>query len=124
MDLTRGVALPDDEGRAAGGVVGAGDAGGEGHMDNVLALLAEGAEIIHILGDIDLRGLGHGPFGHAAVKLLGGHGGAQIVGIEHIVHHVVEADVFDVDAVKMLLAQIGGGAAAEDIISHGSVSFR
>ena len=81
-------------------------------MDNILALLAEGAEVIHILCDIDLRGLGHGAFGHAVIKLLGGHRGAQVVGIEHIVHHIVEADVLDIDAFKMLLRQIGGGAAA------------
>jgi hypothetical protein len=87
-------------------------------MDNILPLFADGAEIVHIPGDVDLRRFGLGAPGHAVIELLGRQGLAQVVWIIHAVQHIVKADVSDPDALKMLLCQIRCGAAAQNIIRH------
>ena len=117
-DLPIRVALLEDHGCILRGVDGTGDAGGKGHVNDVLALLQEGREEVHILADAHLRGAGIGALGHAVVKLIKGDRLPQVVGILHTVQAVVEADIGDADRVKMLLGQISRGAASQNI-GHG-----
>ena len=122
VDLPLRVALGEDVGGVAGGVDGAGNAGGEANVHDVLPLLQERHKGVHILGHADLGGLGVRALAHAVIELLKGDGLAQIVRVLHPVQGIVEADIVDMDLFKVLLAQIGGGAAAEDI-AHGEGSF-
>ena len=124
VDLALREALHGDVRGVAGGIDGGGDAGGERDVHDVLALLEEGREIVQILLNADLGGLGVGALLHQTVEILEGQALPQIVRIVLAVEDIVEADVMDVDRFKMLLAQIGGGAAAEDIVGHGWISSR
>ena len=92
-------------------------------MDHVQPLLEKAGEMLHVLGDAHLRGAGVGSGRHFGVELVKGHGLAEVVEILHAVEGVVEADIADAARFKMLFAQIGGGAAAENI-AHGRSSFR
>ena len=87
-------------------------------MHDVLSLLQEGREGVHVLCHADLGGLGVRPVCHPGIKLLKGDALAQIVRVFHAVQRIVEADVVDMDGFEVLLAQVGGGAAAENV-AHG-----
>ncbi len=92
-------------------------------MHHVLALFQEGGEEIHVFRDVDLRGAGVGAFAHAPVKFVKGDRLAQVVGVLCTVKGIVKADVTDADALKVLLGQVGGGAAAQNILAHNSHPF-
>ena len=123
IDLPLRVALGEDVGGVAGGIDGAGDARGQAHVHDVLPLLQEGGEGVHVLGHADLGGLGVRALAHPVVELFKGDALSQVVGILHPVQGIVEADVVDMNGLEMLLAQIGGGAAAQNI-AHGKSPFR
>ena len=93
-------------------------------MDNILALLQEGGKVVHILADAHLGGAGVRALAHGVVKLIKGHAPAQIVRIFLLVQEVVEANIMNVPARKMLVGQIRSGAAAQNIIAHNDSSFQ
>ena len=92
-------------------------------MDNVLPLLQEGGKVIHILADAHLGRAGIRALAHGLIKLIEGHALTQIVRVFLVVQEVVEADIMNVPAFKMLMGQIGSGAAAQNIITHEVSSF-
>ena len=92
-------------------------------MDQVQPLLQELAEIIHIFRDVHLGGAGVGPVFDAVIEHVKGYALPQIVQVFLAVYKIVEADVLDIPLLKMLLAQVGGGAAAENIICHNHFPF-
>ena len=106
------------QGGVAGGVYGAGDAGGQAHMDNIQPLLQKGRKIVHIFGDVHLGCTGVRASFYSGVKLVKGHASAQIVRIFHAVNGIMEANIMYVAALKMFLCQVGGGAAAQNIVTH------
>ena len=112
-----------DKGRVPCRVHRAGQAGGQAHMDNVLPLLQEGGEVVHIFADAHLGRAGIRPLAHGLIKLIEGHALTQIVRVFLVVQEVVEADIMNVPAFKMLMGQIGSGAAAQNIITHEVSSF-
>jgi hypothetical protein len=93
-------------------------------VDNVLALFQKLAEIVHVLGDVYLRGAGIGTFCNAIVKDVKGHTLAQIVNVFLAVNGVVEADVGNLACFELLLCKIGCGAAAKYVIGHGGLLSR
>ena len=106
------VALPHDARRVHRRVPGAGDARREADVQDVAPLRRDGLKIIEILRNADLRGLCIGALRHQTVKLREGDRLAQVIRVLHAVQAVVEADVADAAPGKMLLRQVGGGAAA------------
>ena len=92
-------------------------------MDHVQPLLQKAAEIIHIFGDVHLRGAGVSSIFDAVIEHVKGHALPQIVQVFLAIYKIVEADVLDIPLLKMLLAQVGGGAAAKNIIGHNHFPF-
>ena len=84
-------------------------------MQHVLARLQELLEVGLVLIGVHLGGLSRRAVLHGLVELIEGHGLAQIVAVQLAVQLVVEADVGNVARFKVLLAQVGRGAAADDI---------
>ena len=105
-------------GGAAGGIYGAGYAGGQAHVHNVLALLQKLCKIVHIFGNVDLGGQSFRAPAHCVVEVRKRYRLPQIVVIIFPVEAVMEADVMDIPCLKMLLCQIRCGAAAENVIAH------
>ena len=87
-------------------------------MQDVLALLEKRGEIIHELRDVHLRSARVGAVCHGGIEFIKRHRFAQIVRVVHAVKLVVEADIRNVTLLKMLLGQVGGGAAAQYKIGH------
>ena len=107
----------------AGGVVGAGNAAGKRQMQHVLAFLEETFKVGGVFFGVDMGGAGIRAIRHGLIELVKGDGLAQIVAVGLAIQHEVEADVVDITRSKMLGAQVGGGAAAQNEISHGSHSL-
>ena len=122
VDLPVGELLPGDEGGAGGGVIGAGQAGGQADMQDVLAALQNGGEQIQILGDVHLRGAGLGAVGHGLIEDGEGDRLAQIVGVGLAVQGEVEAGILNITGGKMLVSQVGCGAAGQCVRCHESSS--
>ena len=118
VDLPVGELLAGDQRGAGSGVIGAGQAGGQADMQNVLTALQNGGEKIQILGDVHLRGAGFRAIGHGLIENGEGNGLAQIVGIGLSVQGEVEADVLNITGGKMLAGQIGCGAAGQCVRRH------
>ena len=72
-------------------------------MQNVLALVEVGSEVVYVLCDIDLCGLGFGALCHQLVKLIERDGLAEIVKTLLTVQEIVEAYIFNFSCVKMFL---------------------
>ena len=62
IDSALRIALPKNRGGIPGGIDGAGDAGGQAHVDDILSVLQERRKEIDILGDIHLGRAGIGAF--------------------------------------------------------------
>ena len=65
----------------AGGIVGAGDAAGQRHVQDIQPLLQKRGEIGDVLIHVDLRGTGLRAVRHRLIEGVKGHGFAQIVTI-------------------------------------------
>ena len=123
IDIPLGKAFLDDKRRVPCRVDRAGQAGGQAHMDNILALLQEGGKVVHIFADAHLSGAGVRALAHRIVKLGKRHALTQIVGVFLPIQEVVEADIMNVPAFKMLVGQVCSGAAAQNIVTHKGSSF-
>jgi len=71
-------------------------------MYNVFSLIEKTAEIGYILLHIDLRGLGIRTICHGLIELIKGNGPAQIIGIRNPIQFIMEADIGNISALKML----------------------
>ena len=91
-------------------------------MQDVPAALQNRGEQIQILGDVHLRGAGLGAVGHGLIEDGEGDGLAQIVGIGLAVQGEVEAGVLNITGGKMLVGQVGCGAAGQCVRCHESSS--
>ena len=91
-------------------------------MENILTLGQKALEVLKVFGYIDLSGTGIRALSHALIELFKGHCLAQIVRVFNIVHEIVEAEIFNIAAVKMLLGKVSGGTAAQYEITHRSVT--
>ena len=117
-DLPLGVLLEQEVSRRTGGVVDAGDARGQGQVQDVLPLFEERREVVDELFDVDLGRAGHGAVCHLLVERVGVHGLVQVVRVLDVVEVVVEADIVDVPLLKFFFREVCCGAAAQDVISH------
>ena len=88
-------------------------------MDHIVSFLQKGGEIVDELVHIDLVGAGLRSVFHGLIKLIKGNGTAQVVGVFLSVQIEMEGDPVDLPLGKVFRAQIGSGAAGENIISHG-----
>ena len=91
-------------------------------MQNIKPLLQKGGKVGHVFVYVDLGGAGFRTVGHRLVEGVKGHGLAQIVAVGLAVQHIVEADIMNIAFAEMLFAQVGGGAAAQDVVCHGRVT--
>ena len=84
------------------GIQDAGNAGGEGQVENIFSFLQERLKIFCEFLDIDLGGPGGFSGSHFFVELIERHGLAEIVRVIFSVKLIVEADILDVAFEKML----------------------
>ena len=117
-DLPLGVLLEQEVSRRTGGVVDAGDARGQGQVQDVLPLFEERREVVDELFDVDLGRAGHGAVCHLLVERVGVHGLIKVVRVLDVVEVVVEADIVDVPLLKFCFREVCRGTAAQDVISH------
>ena len=87
-------------------------------MQHVLAGREEPLEVLGVVTNADLRGLGVRAGEHLGVELGGGVGDAKVVLAGLAVEVVVEVEVLDVAALKPVAREIGGRAAAENVAGH------
>ena len=118
FNLSVGIALLQNAGGVHGAVAGSAQAAGQAYMQNVLAGLQKWSEIIHIFGNVDLAGAGVRAILHHLIKLVIGDGLAQVVLVFLSVNEKMEGNVFNVQALQMVGADITGGAAAENVRVH------
>ena len=60
---------------------------------------------------------------HAGVELIERHALAQVIRVALIPQHIVETDIVNITAFKVLLGKIRGGAAAQNVFGHQFTSF-
>ena len=101
--------------RGVRGIDGAGDTAGQSHVQDILAVLQEVFKIHQVLFRIDLGSPRLRAVHHRLVKLVKGHGLAQIVRQVFSVQLVMETDIMNVTLLEMLFGQIRGRAAAQNI---------
>ena len=87
-------------------------------MQDVLALFKKRSKEIDVLGNVNLTGLGLRTLGHFLVKLLKRNALAEVIAVVLAVEHVVEADIFDIARLEMLLRKVCRRAAAYYIVRH------
>ena len=72
-------------------------------MQDILALIEVGSEVVYVFCDIDLCSLGLCALCHHLVKLVKRDGLTEVVKMLLTVQEVVEAYIFDFSCVKVLL---------------------
>ena len=116
--LALGEILSEYLGCAACGVNCTGDTAGERYMQDVLALFKKRSKEIDVLGNVNLTGLGLRTLGHFLVKLLKWNALAEVIAVVLAVENIVEADIFDIARLEMLLRKVCRRAAANYIVRH------
>ena len=92
-------------------------------MQDILALLEEALKVGRKFIHIHLRSLGHFTGCHTGVELIKRHALAQVIRVALIPQHIVETDIVNITAFKVLLGKIRGGAAAQNVFGHQFTSF-
>ena len=121
VDLPVRELFPGNEGGAGSGVIGAGQPGGQAHMENVLSAFQNGGEQRQIFGNVYLRGAGFRSVGHGLIENGERHGLSQIIGIGLAVQGEMKANVLNITGNKLLVGQIGCGAAGQCVRRHGRI---
>jgi len=121
--LVLGVFFSQLLGRDAGGIDRTGKTGRQADMQDILALLEETLKVGRKFIHIHLRSLGHFTGRHTGVELIERHALAQVIRVALIPQHIVEADIVNITAFKVLLGKIRSGAAAQNVFGHQFTSF-
>ena len=100
-----------------GGLIGSGQAGGEGQNQDVPARLEQGFQGLGVLGGVDGVGGGRVPLAQALIKSVGVH--IPVVGVVVVdlaVQHKAQRDHLNVKLPDHFLPQVGGGVGENNKI--------